>query len=321
VNTIRRTAAVTAGLVYALIVLGAVVRTTNSGLSCPDWPTCYGHWVPLPSDLAAIPNLGYGYGQVMLEWVHRLIAGFLVGPLVLVLAVLTFLRRREQPGLALIGGLLVLLLLMQAALGGLTVLDGNSPWSVAIHLGNALLVLTVALRIFGVAAGWRAPAGGNRLFGPAALAWGLALLAMMSAAMTAKSGSSLACSTWPLCNGALVPDLSDGGIRIHFIHRVLAAATGLTLLFLFCRSRLTSGIQTGLRRLAAAAAALVTIQIGLGGLVILLEAPIWQAVLHQAVGVLTFATVTLLLWRCAPGSAGGDNNLLGDPDGLALRGA
>ena len=75
VTSIRRIAAGTAVLIYALIVLGALVRTTNSGLSCPDWPTCYGHWVPLPSDLAAIPNLGYSYGQVMLEWVHRLIAG------------------------------------------------------------------------------------------------------------------------------------------------------------------------------------------------------------------------------------------------------
>ena len=80
--SIRNTAALTAVLVYALIVLGAVVRSTNSGLSCPDWPTCYGHWVPLPGDIAAVPNLGYSYGQVMLEWVHRLIAGVLVGPLV-----------------------------------------------------------------------------------------------------------------------------------------------------------------------------------------------------------------------------------------------
>ena len=81
---IRHIAAATAVLVYALIVLGAVVRTTNSGLSCPDWPTCYGHWVPLPGDSRPCPNIGYSYGQVMLEWVHRLIAGVLVGPLVLV---------------------------------------------------------------------------------------------------------------------------------------------------------------------------------------------------------------------------------------------
>ena len=160
-KSIRYVAGVTAVLVYALIVLGAVVRTTNSGLSCPDWPTCYGHWVPLPSDLAAIPDLGYTYGQVMLEWVHRLIAGFLVGPLVLLLAVLTFRQRRREPGLAVTGGALILLLLVQGALGGITVLDRNSPWSVAIHLGNALLVLTAILRIYAITADWRRPRPGR----------------------------------------------------------------------------------------------------------------------------------------------------------------
>lgn len=95
----------------------------------------------------------------------------------------------------------MVLLLVQAALGGLTVLDQNSPWSVAIHLGNALLVLTVTLRIAALAA--PAPTAPT-LFVPAVTAWCLALLAMMSAAMTAKSGATLACDTWPLCNGALV---------------------------------------------------------------------------------------------------------------------
>jgi heme a synthase len=323
VTPIRRTAAATAVLTYALIVLGALVRTTDSGLSCPDWPTCYGHWVPLPSDLAEVPNLGYTYGQIMLEWVHRLIAGVILGPLVLLLGVLTFRRRRERPALALAGTALVLLLLVQGALGGLTVLDRNSPWSVAVHLGNALLVLTVTLGIYGGAAGWRAPeGGGGRLLTPAATAWGLALLAMMSAAVTAKTGSSLACTTWPLCDGALVPDLSDGGVRIHFAHRVLAAATGLALLLLFWRSRAVPGLPTGVRRLAALAAVLVVVQIGLGGLVVLLEVPVWQAVLHQAVGVLTFATVALLMWRCRPLGGGiGRRRLPGGSDGLALRGA
>ncbi len=236
-RAIRNTAAVTAVLVYALIVLGALVRTTNSGLSCPDWPTCYGHWVPLPSDLEAVPNLGYSYAQVMLEWVHRFIAGIVVGPLVLLLAVLTFLRRHERADLAIAGAVLVVLLLVQAALGGLTVLDRNSPWSVAIHLGNALLVLTVTLRILTGASGWSLDHSSRALLAPAAVAWCLALLAMMSAAMTAKSGASLACATWPSCNGALIPDLADYYVRIHFTHRVLAALTGATLIYLFWRSR------------------------------------------------------------------------------------
>ncbi len=315
-RTIRVVAVVTAVLVYVLIVLGAVVRTTNSGLSCPDWPTCYGHWLPLPSDIAALPTVGYAYWQVMLEWVHRLIAGFFVGPLVLLLAILTFLRRRERPRIALTGGLLLVLLLVQGALGGLTVLDQNSPWSVAIHLGNALLVMTATLRIASLASR-SSGASARVLFGPLLLAWCLALLAMMSAAMTAKSGASLACATWPLCNGKVVPDLGDEFIRIHFLHRVLAAATAITLLYLYGRSRGRPDLSPSLQRLAAMAAGLVVVQVGLGALVILLEAPIWKAVLHQAVGVLTFTVVTVILWRCAPA---GNAPALGEPDGLALRG-
>jgi heme A synthase len=320
-KAIRYTALATAVLVYALIVLGAVVRTTNSGLSCPDWPTCYGHWVPLPSDIAAMPEIGYTYGQVMLEWVHRLIAGVFVGPLVLVLAVLTLRRRRDQPGLALAGAALALLLLIQGALGGLTVLDRNSPWSVAIHLGNALLVLTVTLRLYAGSAGWPSPGAAQRLVTPAVFAWCLALLAMMTAAVTAKSGASLACSTWPLCNGEVVPDLGDELVRIHFTHRVLAALTGLTLIVLFWRSRAVPGVPLAVRRLVGAALGLVVLQIGLGGLVILLEVPIWKAVLHQAVGVFTFATVTVILWRCVPLAGRAGDPMLGGSDGLALRGA
>lgn len=317
---IRLAAGAAAVLTYLLIVLGALVRTTDSGLSCPDWPTCYGHWVPLPSDLAAIPDVGYSYGQVMLEWVHRLIAGVFLGPLVLALAGLAFWRRREDPGLARWGIALLALLLLQGALGGLTVLDRNSPWSVALHLGNALLVLTVTLRLFALASRWPGRAASKSIGRLAAVVWVTALLAMVSAAMTAKSGASLACAAWPTCNGELLPDLTDGGVRIHLAHRVLAGITALTLLTLLVRARRTPGLPVAVRRLVATAAGLVVAQVGLGALVIWFQVPVWQAVLHQATGVLTFATVTLLMWRCLP--LGRDRRLaLGGPDGLALRGA
>jgi heme a synthase len=115
-----------------------------------------------------------------------------------------------------------------------------------------------------------------------------------------------------------VPDLADEFVRIHFLHRVLAAATAVTLLFLYVRSRSQPELASSLRRLVSLAAGLVVLQVGLGALVILLEVPIWKAVLHQAVGVLTFAVVTVILWRCA---LAGSAPALGEPDGLALRGA
>ncbi|MCL6607701.1 MAG: COX15/CtaA family protein [Geminicoccaceae bacterium] len=314
---IRRLAVATAILAYALIVLGALVRSTNSGLSCPDWPTCYGYWVLTPADFAALPYTGYTYEQVMLEWVHRLIAGVFLGPLVLVLLALIVRRRQERPGLLAAGGLLLALLIVQKLLGGITVLDRNSPWSVALHLGNAMLVLATLLWI-AVRAGdverREVSAGLHHL---TAASWLLVIGAITSAAIVAKSGAALACSTWPLCDGALLPDLADPLIRANFTHRFLAGLAALALLLLAWQAT-RAGLPADLARLARLAAIVVWIEVGLGAVTVWGEIATGLAVLHQAVGVLVFAKVTLFWWRLRAASR---PLALEAGDGLALRGA
>lgn len=314
---IRRLAVATAILAYALIVLGALVRSTNSGLSCPDWPTCYGYWVLTPADFATLPYTGYTYTQVMLEWVHRLIAGVFLGPLVLILLGLILWRRRERPGLLAAGGLLLALLIVQKLLGGVTVLDRNSPWSVALHLGNAMLVLAtllwIAIRASDVPRA-TVPAG---LAGLAAVAWFLVMGAITSAAVVAKSGAALACSTWPLCDGALVPDLGDPLIRANFTHRVLAGLAAAALVLLAWKAA-RSGLPEGLVRLARLAAIVVLVEVVLGAVTVWGEIAIGLAVLHQAVGVLVFAKLTLFWWRLR---ATAQPVAVEAGHGLALRGA
>ncbi len=286
-KALRLAAGTAIGLTFGLIVLGAWVRATGSGLACPDWPTCYGHWLPLPATLPA--DASYAYAQVLSEWAHRLIAGVILGPLVLAIAILAWRVRSANPRLPAYGASLIVLLLVQAALGGLTVLDQNSPWTVALHLSTALLLFSLLWLIFARADAGRGPATVPDPL--AALVWLLALGTMASAAMMTKSGASLACSTWPLCDGALIPDLGDAPVRLNFSHRLLALATGVGVLALGLRAR------AGLRPLAGLALALMAIQIGLGGLVVLFGAPLWAGLVHQAFGVLTFGLLSLLLWR------------------------
>src|SRR5439155_16681433 len=76
---IRRLAASAAGLTIVLIVAGGVVTNTDSGLACPDWPTCYGSLVPRMT------------GNVAIEHTHRLIATA-VGLLTVALVVLALKR-------------------------------------------------------------------------------------------------------------------------------------------------------------------------------------------------------------------------------------
>jgi heme a synthase len=314
-KAVRITAGLAVVLTYGLIVLGALVRSTESGLSCPDWPTCYGHWVLTPADYATLPDTGYTYVQIMLEWVHRLVAGVILGPLVLLLSALVFARAGKYPTLAWAAALLILLLVVQAGLGRFTVLDQNSPWSVALHLGTALLVFTTMLFLFvrSREAPTRAPAVGLL----SALAWVTALAAMLTAAVTAKSGASLACATWPLCDGAIVPDLSDPLVRIHVAHRALAAATGVLILLLA-----VVAARTPCRAQALVALLLVAGQIALGAVLIRLQVPTWAAVLHQAVGVLTFAMLAGLMWRALRPAGPRVAPTIGETThGLALRGA
>lgn len=317
-TAIRRVALVAALLTYALIVLGALVRSTNSGLSCPDWPTCYGYWLLTPSEFAALPYTGYTYGQVMLEWVHRLIAGVFLGPLVLALVGLIVWRRGGRTGLLGAAGLLLALLLVQKLLGGVTVLDRNSPWSVSLHLGNAMLVLAVILWI-AVRAG--EPERGTApvaLATLAAAAWVLVIGAITSAAIVAKSGAALACSTWPLCDGALVPDLADPLVRANFVHRVLAGLAALALVVVAWRAR-QSDVPRPLARLANLAAILILLEVLLGAITVWGEIATGLAVAHQALGVLVFAKLTLFWWRVRAAAARPARAEGGG--GLALRSA
>jgi heme A synthase len=227
----------------------------------------------------------------MLEWVHRLVAGVFLGPLILAIAVVAFVGRRADPGSWRLALGIGIVLLIQAKLGGLTVLDANSPWSVALHLGNALFLFTLLIVFFvrqlpaaafaaPEPAAWRPVLGGL---------WLLVLGTMLTAAVTAKSGASLACYEWPACNGGWLPDLGDAQVRIHFIHRTLAALTGLGILAFLVAA--LQGDNPILRALAVLSTVLVALQITLGALVIVLLVPVWAAVAHQAIGVLLFAAV------------------------------
>jgi heme a synthase len=302
-RTLRRATLVALALTYTLIVLGAWVRATGSGLACPDWPTCYGHLLPLPAEIPQ--GAGYAYHQVMAEWLHRLLAGAILGPLLLVIGWLAWRARGHEPRMPAYAGALFLLLLIQAGLGGLTVLDQNSPWSVALHLSAALLLFSVLWLILARTGPVIGPAGPA---GPLSIAlWLLALGAMASAAMTTKSGAALACSTWPLCDGALIPDFADPAIRLNFSHRLLALGVGHGALALpiACRGR------PELRPLAALILLLTLAEIALGGLVVLWQVPLATALLHQALGVATFGAISLLMWRA--------NAPVSDPKAVHVR--
>ena len=119
----------------ALVVIGGATRVMEAGLACPDWPLCYGTFLP-----GRQMNL-----QVFLEWFHRLDA-FVVGVALLVqLAVVAWYRRDLPSWLLPFSALLALMVALQGGLGALTVLQLLPSAVVTAHLALALtLVISVS---------------------------------------------------------------------------------------------------------------------------------------------------------------------------------
>jgi cytochrome c oxidase assembly protein subunit 15 len=119
----------------ALIVLtGAGVRLTGSGLGCPDWPKCYGQTVPPLNSHAVI------------EYGNRLLTGF-VGIAVIAASVLAFFRRPYRWHLALFGALLPLGVIGQAILGAEVVKHHLAPGLVMLHFILSMMLLDAAFAL------------------------------------------------------------------------------------------------------------------------------------------------------------------------------
>src|SRR5205823_14990746 len=128
-----RLAAATVAMTFLLVVVGVVVRSTGSGLGCPEWPTCHGSWVP-PFDNP----------HAIIEWSHRTTAA-IVGILALATAIAALVgyRRRRSvlwPALAALG-----LVVFQAALGKAAVESDLSGEIVTAHLATAMALLALLI--------------------------------------------------------------------------------------------------------------------------------------------------------------------------------
>ncbi len=267
---------------FALVVLGALVRAHGAGLACPDWPLCFGSVVPA-FDL-----------RVAFEWSHRVLAGSIsLGLLALTAVALRTpgIRRRCARPIAAAW----VLLLVQIALGALTVLLLLSPWTVTAHLivgtGLCATLLWIARDLFEAGPGERA----QTPVSPALRVWvaGIAILLfaqILLGGLVSSHAAGLACANFPTCNGeSLVPSVS-GLVGLHVIHRLNAYALVVALLALafLAREHATLG------RLSRAALHLVILQVGLGAINVLMRLPVEVTGLHSATACALALVVTLL---------------------------
>ena len=259
---------------YLLIILGAIVRITGSGMGCGEhWPLCNGRLLPA-LDLPTV-----------IEYGHRLAAAA-VSVLVTVLAAYVWwLRHRRppsspalpRPGVA--AYVALALLMVQVVLGAVTVKLQLPPWTVILHLGTAMLLLATLI----VAARGRLGSPPSRA-GLAALILGF--VTVLFGALTANLGAATACLGFPLCNGQVIP-AGNYLQHVHWTHRLLAFALFGYSVWWAVRSR---------RRGAWGVVALVALQITVAVAMVLLALPRALQAAHVAVGAAVWAGLVLAVW-------------------------
>ncbi len=144
-NLFQKTALITVAVTFLLIFIGGLVRVTGAGLGCPDWPKCFGLWIP-PTTAAELPEAydaeQFNVFKTWMEYVNRLV-GVLVGFLIVLTLLFSTRYIRRSPSVF-IGALAAfVLVLYQGWLGGQVVRSGLQSGMITIHMVVAVLILNV----------------------------------------------------------------------------------------------------------------------------------------------------------------------------------
>ncbi len=305
---------------FVMVVIGVIVRSTGSGMGCPDWPLCHGKVIPPAGDTAA-----------WLESIHRW-WGVIIGFVMLALVIEAF-RSQRRTRAVVVGSIAALLLTgFQAWLGKVTVEMNNSAESVTIHLATAMVLFAVCLYLT-VRAGYPAALARHAtslriplLVGFSAIC--VYVLLLFGTEITCVGvGRSDGCAAliypdWPLFGGQAIPTFSDDSSvaalqMAHVAHRIVAAIVGVVLLaatIVVWRAARGSARRdvpgaTAMLGLVGTAAVLFAIQVIVGAAQIWTTLAAWAVSLHLTLGAAIWGllvTATFVGWYAARAAYGSD---------------
>ena len=277
-----------------LIVAGGLVTSTGSGLSVPDWPTSYG-W-----SMFTFP-LRHMVGGIFYEHGHRLIAST-VGFLTILLAVWIW-RTEPRRWVRVLGFGALGAVILQGVLGGITVLFFLPTAISTAHAGLAQIFfcLTVAIALV-TSRGWNTrPAAGwvdDQTLRYITTATTVMIYAQILVGATMRhADAGLAIPDFPLVFGGIVPPHWTPQIAVHYAHRVGALLVAAAIFATSGHVWFHHADRRELRRPATLLAALVLVQISLGGLIILTKKDVATNTAHVVSGALVLGTSLVLTMR------------------------
>lgn len=300
--TIRRLGYLALVIGFAQVVFGAIVRITGSGMGCGDhWPDCYGSFTPAHSGPSLLVEISHRYGAAALS-------------LAIVALVAVAVLKRKEPGVSGPGGVLrpsllaILLVVVAALFGAVTVKLSLKPIIVVTHLAIAMSLLAVLVVVVVRAGGFGAgnvPARYDRTLRSGRAAVGLTFLALVFGALTANTaGAAVACQGFPWCRA-----ITETGapLYIQVTHRIIAFLLLGHLIGIVIGVR-KRGEAPAIRRAAWTALGIVIVQVFLAAAMVEMHLPPTLRSLHQAVGTALWISVVALA-ALAAGKQGGVSDI------------
>lgn len=298
------------GVIFALLVVsvGAYTRLADAGLGCPDWPGCYG-FLTVPDQAVEIQTAEALYPDAPVEFVkawwemgHRYIAGALLA-LVFIMLVKAFRGRNDEDTPLALTGVLMIVILCQAAFGAWTVTLKLWPQVVTGHLLGGFTTLSLIwllyLRQGGASSLVQALPAPTML---AKVAFVAVVIQIMLGGWVSSNYAALACYDFPSCDGTFSPPMNMregfnifqsvgpnylGGIMtseartaIHWVHRIGAVVV------LFVVGGLVIQLVKHLPLIGYTLLAALLAQITLGILNVVWVLPLLNATAHNTVGAL-----------------------------------
>ena len=308
----------TACCTFLLIIAGGLVTSTQSGLSVPDWPTTYGHFMfAFPMDQMV--------GGIFYEHSHRMIAsvvGFLT-----VIAAFWLWKREERKWVRLLGLAALGAVIAQGVLGGLTVLF-LLPTAISVShatLAQSFFCIMAVLALV-TSRWWRnpspkleEPAHGISLVRLSIITTAAIFIQLILGALMRHTNSGLAVPDFPLAYGQIIPSLSpaalaqyndvliQSGIRIfadgpvtaaqvliHMVHRSGAVLVSGFVIWTSVRLFKLSAVSKRVSRFGFVFLGLLLVQVSLGGLTVLSQKAVDVTTAHVATGALLLVTSVIL---------------------------
>jgi len=297
---------ITCVLAFIAVVFSAYARLSDAGLGCTNWPACYEENALKQRQP---PKADVSRDHTAWQWKLQNLVGALLGILAIAICGHAWQKRREMRQSPLLPTLLVVLIAFLAVFGILAFSYLPRAVIVLMHLAGGmtmLMLLTwIALRLEAPSEIDISEALDLRVFSRFGLA--LVIVEIMLGGWVSSNFAALACNGFPLCQGALFPDmdfsysLDNSGLQlsgerltaIHWMHRTGALLTLCYLIWLSFRAMAVHKLNT----IGKSMLALVIFQFVLGTFNLLLDFPLTGATMHNAVAMLLLVTLVTLNFR------------------------